>query len=96
MTTLYRKGDRVLIDVASGSGGPPDWRPGVVTGDTNPVYGWTPAQTTSEPRVSRGPGWLDDEICHSAEIDVEGIKQRFFDHLGSMELDYGDEPEGSK
>ena len=65
-TRNFKRGDLVEVDLNSGMGGlPPRWVPAVVTCDTDPTYGWTAAITTSKSPygvISRGPGWLQDEI----------------------------------
>ena len=62
---LYQRGDAVLVDLNGGTGLEPKWVPAIVSADTNTTYGWTPAKTAAaegEPSMSRGPGWLPNEI----------------------------------
>ena len=56
----YEPGDRVLVNVTSGTGAPPDWRLATVLRPTSASFGWTYARTDCG--ISRGPGWDPDEI----------------------------------
>ena len=63
---VYRKGDRVLLNVNGGWGAlDPEWVEGIVTQPTDPNFFWTPAMTVERRPfgvLSRGPGWLQEEI----------------------------------